>query len=90
LLRLGNALGDQTPVGRMRDSSALQLFSLRNWLICADNGRFTESLNRLPWSLQEEGMRNPGLPRGERLGKAILSLKLLRARIECQQGSARA
>jgi hypothetical protein len=77
LRHLGNALRDQPPLGRMRDSYALQLFSLRDCLICADNNWFTKLLYLLPWSVQEEVMNNPGLSREGGLEKAILSFKLL-------------
>jgi hypothetical protein len=77
LLQLGNALRDKSPLDRMRDSSALQLFSVRNCLICGDNNRFTELLYLLPWSPHEEVMKNRGLSPEGRLQKAILSFKLL-------------
>jgi hypothetical protein len=77
LLHLENALRDKSPLRRVRDSYAFQLFSLRNCFICADNNRFTELLRLLPWSLQEEVMKNPSLSTEGQLEKAILSVKSL-------------
>jgi hypothetical protein len=77
LLHLGRALSDRSSVGRMRDSYALQLFSIPNCLRCLSAGQMNEFMFLLPWALQEEVIRAPELSRKERLMKAVLSLKLL-------------
>jgi hypothetical protein len=40
-------------------------------------GRVNELMYLLPWALQEEDLRNPGLSRNEPLEKATLSRELL-------------
>jgi hypothetical protein len=77
LLHLGRALSDKSSVGRMRDSYALQLFSISNCLKCLSAGHVNEFMFMLPWALQEEVIRAPELSRQERLMKAVFSFKLL-------------
>jgi hypothetical protein len=77
LLGLVAALTDKWSVGKMRDSYALQLFSLQNCLkYLSKRGDEKELMYLMPWALQEEVMRSPTLSRQERLSKAILSFKL--------------
>jgi hypothetical protein len=38
LLNMGNALSDKSSIGRMQDSSALQLLSLANCSVCIEKG----------------------------------------------------
>jgi hypothetical protein len=61
----------------MRDSYALQLFSLENCLKCLQEGQVNELMYLLPWVLQEEVLRNPALSRAQRLEKATLSFGIL-------------
>jgi hypothetical protein len=77
LLTLGQVLKDKSPTGRMRDSYALQLFTLSNCLKCLQNQNMMAFMYLLPWSLQEEVIRSPLLSRQERLNKAVISFKLL-------------
>jgi hypothetical protein len=78
LLKLGAALQDKSSIGKMRDSYALKLFSLKNCLDCLNTeDKEKELMYLLPWALQEEVIRSPTLSRQERLDKATLSFKLL-------------
>jgi hypothetical protein len=77
LLELGNALSDKSSIGRMRDSYAVQLFSLINCSDCMEKDEDLALLYLLPWALQEEVIRSPHLLRRERLEKAVLSFFLL-------------
>jgi hypothetical protein len=61
----------------MRDSSAIQLFSYRNYAKCLGQEYWNEFMYLLPWTLQEEVVRNPHLTREDWLLKALLSLKLV-------------
>jgi hypothetical protein len=63
LLKLGVALQDRSSIGKMRDSYALQLFSLKNCLKCLEQEQTNELMYLLPWALQEEVLRNPSLRR---------------------------
>jgi hypothetical protein len=76
-LHLGNALKDKSSIGKMRDAYALQCFSLENCLKCLEKDRLTEFLYLLPFTLQQDVIRNPELSRYDRLAKAVLSFKLL-------------
>jgi hypothetical protein len=78
ILRLGSALTDCSSVGKMRDSYALQLFSLLNCAELIEANELSAMLYLLPWALQEEVIRSPMLNREDRLTKAILSFKILR------------
>jgi hypothetical protein len=78
ILHLGTALTDRSSVGRMRDSYALQLFSLLNCHKLIEANELSATLYLLPWSLQEEVIRSSTLDGEERLTKAILSFKILR------------
>jgi hypothetical protein len=77
ILHLGAALRDKSAIGRTRDSYAIQLFSYRNCAKCLGQEYWNEFMYLLPWTLQEEVVRNPHLTREDRLLKALLSLKLL-------------
>jgi hypothetical protein len=77
LLKLGAPLQDRSSIGKMRDSYALQLFSLKNCLKCLEQGQTNELMYLLPWALQEEVLRHPSLRREQRLEKAVLSFQLL-------------
>jgi hypothetical protein len=72
VLHLGRALSDKSSVGRMRDSYALQLFSIANCLKCLETGHENGFMFMLRWALQEEVIRAPELSREERLIKAVL------------------
>jgi hypothetical protein len=77
LLHLGVALADKSSVGRMRDSSALKLFSLSNCLKCLNGRHVGKFMFLIPWALQTEVVRNGQLSREEQLMKAVLALNLL-------------
>jgi hypothetical protein len=77
ILELGSALHDKSAVGKMRDSYALQFFSLKNCIKCLHEEQLTEFMYLLPFTLQADVIRNPDMPRDERLAKAILSFRLL-------------
>jgi hypothetical protein len=77
VLKLGRPLSDKSSVGRMRDSYALQLFSISNCLKCLETGHVNEFMFMLPWALQEEVIRAPDLSREDHLMKAMLSFRLL-------------
>jgi hypothetical protein len=77
ILELGRVLTDKSSTAKMRDSYALKLFSLTNCFKCIESESLMELMYLLPWALQEEVFRSPGLSRQERLDKAILSFKLL-------------
>jgi hypothetical protein len=65
ILQLGAALRDKSSIGRMRDSCPLQLFLSANCVPCIENGYWNELMYLLPWTLQEEVVRNPKTqPRG--------------------------
>jgi hypothetical protein len=76
-LHLGDALQDKSTIGKMRDAYALQCFTVKNCLKCLEKERLTEFLYLLPFTLQQEVVRNPTMSRYNRLAKAILSFKLL-------------
>jgi hypothetical protein len=76
LLNFGNALSDESSIGRMRDSYALRLFSLANCLNCVEKEGDFALLHLLPWVLQEEVAQSLALTRKERLEKASLSFYL--------------
>jgi hypothetical protein len=77
MLQLGSALRDKSVLGKMRDCYALQFFSLKNCIKCLHEEQFTEFMYLLPFTLQEDVIRNPDMTREERLAKAILSFRLL-------------
>jgi hypothetical protein len=77
ILNLGAALRDRSSIGKMRDSYALQLFSLENCLKCLQEDQTNELMYLLPWALQEEVLRNPTLTREQRFEKAVLSFEIL-------------
>jgi hypothetical protein len=77
MLRLGPALRDKSSIGKMRDSYALQFFSLKNCIKCLHAEKLTEFMYLLPFTLQEDVIRNTRLTRYDRLSKAILSFKIL-------------
>jgi hypothetical protein len=77
LLNFGNGLSDKSTIGRMRDSYALQLFSLANCSVCMEKGNDLALMDLLPWALQEGVIRSPDLSRYERLEKALLAFYLL-------------
>jgi hypothetical protein len=60
----------------MRDSYALQLFSLGNCLSGMQQQHDLALLDLLPWALQQEVIRSPRLKREDRLEKAVLSFYL--------------
>jgi hypothetical protein len=53
ILQLGQALSDQSAVGRMRDSYALQLFCWSNCMKYFEHEMLHEFMHLLPWTLQE-------------------------------------
>jgi hypothetical protein len=71
LLNFGNALSDESSIGRIRDSHALQLFSLAKCLDFVEKDGDLALLSLLPWALQEEVIRSSALTRRERLEKAV-------------------
>jgi hypothetical protein len=77
ILKLRSALKDKTSIGKMRDAYALQFFSLKNCLKCLQDEHLTEFMYLLPFTLQEDVIRNTNLTRTERLAKAVLSFRLL-------------
>jgi hypothetical protein len=76
-LHLGAALKDKSSIGKMRDCYALQFFTMKNCLKCLEQKHLSEFMYMLPFTLQEQVIRNPDLPRDDRLAKAVLSFKLL-------------
>jgi hypothetical protein len=74
---LGRALSDKSSVERMRDSYALQPFSISNCSKCLSPGHVNEFMFMLPWALQEEVIRAPELSCEEQFITAVLSSRLL-------------
>jgi hypothetical protein len=64
-------------LGRMWNSSALQIFSLSDCAKRFEQGNRNGFMYLVPWTFQEEIVCNPGLSREKCLMKAVLSLKLL-------------
>jgi hypothetical protein len=77
ILKLGSALKDKSSIGKMRDAYALQFFSMKNCLKCLQGEHLTQFMYLLPFTLQEDVIRNTDLSRTERLAKAVLSFRLL-------------
>jgi hypothetical protein len=77
VLRLGRVLTDKSSTAKMRDSYALNLFSLTNCSKCIEAKNLMAVMYLLPWPLQEEVLRSRRLARQERLEKAILACNLL-------------
>jgi hypothetical protein len=53
------------------------LFSLENCLKCLKEGSVNGLMDCLPWALQQEVLRNPGLSQNEHLEKGTLNFELL-------------
>ena len=82
VLQLGPSLADYSAKGRMRDSYALELFTLNNFLRLMSRGKLQMAFYILPYCLWEQLLRNQHLSLQMRREFAVLIVEIFAYHIE--------
>ena len=76
ILHLGKPLTDYNTVGKMKDSYALDIFTIPNYFLLLKNGKISEAYYILPYALWTEAVRNPTYTPQQRLDILTVVLEI--------------